>query len=64
MTVKLRNGTQDALSPSQAGFDGSGNGILLEDDQGTQLDLFAGGYQTDNGGIFKALPRAGGFITR
>lgn len=64
LTVELRNGTQDTLSPSQAGFDGSGNGILLEDDQGTQLDLFAGGYQTDNGGIFKALPRAGGFITR
>jgi len=64
LTVELRNGTQDTLSPSQAGFDGVGSGILLEDDQGTQLDLFASGYQLDNGGIFKALPRAGGFITR
>jgi hypothetical protein len=64
LTIELRNGTQDTLSPSQAGFDGSGNGILLEDDKGTQLDLKGGGYQSDNGGIFKALPRAGGFITR
>ena len=49
LTVELRNGTQDTLSPSQAGFDGVGSGILLEDDQGTQLDLFASGYQLDNG---------------